>query len=109
VAGIISTSNLGNRMTDPILFAFRCQKSEAKRRGIVWDMPYWEWLQIWQESGRLSERGRRGGQWVMARRGDQGAYERKNVSIARVETNNREAQFTRWGRLHAASSPSSGP
>jgi hypothetical protein len=43
---------------DPVYRFFINQRSRAKQRGISWDLPYWEWLQIWQESGRLEERGR---------------------------------------------------
>ena len=75
-------------MTDPLYRRFKEQQHRANQRGIPWRLTYWEWLQIWQDSGHLHERGRRGGEWVMGRRGDAGAYEAGNVSIVRVETNN---------------------
>ena len=67
------------------------QKAQAKVRGIAWELAYWEWLQIWQDSGRLHERGVHGGQWVMARNGDRGPYSVENVQIVRCETNNAAA------------------
>jgi hypothetical protein len=84
---------------DPLYRRFKEQQNKAKQRGIAWRLPYWEWLQIWQDSGHLDERGVRSGQWVMARPGDVGAYEAGNVRIVHVETNHREGQVTR--RRHA--------
>jgi hypothetical protein len=80
-------------MSDPIYQRFRTQKNHARQRGIPWRLPYWEWLQIWQDSGHLNDRGRNGGQWVMGRNGDVGAYEFGNVKIIRCETNNSGAAF----------------
>jgi len=77
---------------------FREQRANAHRRGIPWRLQFWEWLQIWEESGHFEERGTHGDQWVMARPGDVGAYETGNVRIVRAETNNREAWWTRRAR-----------
>ena len=82
-------------MSDTFRKAFLAHKKGAKTRGIAFRLEYWEWLQIWQDSGRLHERGTRKGQWVMARPGDKGAYEAGNVRIVRCETNNSEAQVTK--------------
>ena len=68
-------------------WAYRIQKANAKARGIPWQLEYWEWLQIWQDSGHLHERGVHGGQWVMGRNGDIGPYSAQNVKIIRHETN----------------------
>ena len=46
------------------------QKAHAKVRGIAWKLTLEEWLAWWQASGHYHERGRRKGQYVMARRGD---------------------------------------
>src|SRR5262245_7385060 len=67
------------------------QRARAKRRRIGWELPYWQWLQIWQDSGHLHDRGTHKGEWVMARFGDKGPYSLDNVRIVRVETNNSEA------------------
>jgi hypothetical protein len=76
-------------------YKFHVQKGQAKQRGIPWELEYWEWLQIWQDSGHLEERGCRLGQWVMARNGDEGPYGVGNVKIVRVETNNYERDYSR--------------
>lgn len=34
---------------------FNQQRSAAKTRGIPWELEYWEWLQIWEDSGHLHE------------------------------------------------------
>jgi hypothetical protein len=44
-------------MADPLYGRFLEQRRRAKCRGIAWELPYWQWLQIWEESGRLPERG----------------------------------------------------
>lgn len=67
------------------------QRRTAKQRRISWELPYWEWLQIWQDSGHLADRGRHKGEWVMGRNGDRGAYRADNVKIIRAETNNEAA------------------
>jgi hypothetical protein len=78
------------------------QRAGAKLRGIPWQLEYWEWLQIWQDSGHLHDSGRYKGHWCMARHGDQGAYEASNVKIVPVETNNANAKFTYWRGKHAS-------
>jgi hypothetical protein len=82
-------------MSDPVFARFKEQRDRSKQRGIAWKLEYWEWLQIWQDSGHLEDRGRNNGQWVMGRVGDQGAYQAGNVKILRVERNNADAQATR--------------
>jgi hypothetical protein len=77
-----------HNMSDPLYQRFCQQKARAGARGILWKLLYWEWLQIWQDSGHLDERGRCGGEWVMGRNGDIGPYSYDNVKIIRVETNN---------------------
>lgn len=71
------------------------QRYRAAHRGIEWKLEYWEWLQIWQDSGHMHERGKKKGQWCMARNGDRGAYEASNVKIVPFETNCSEGFFTR--------------
>ena len=70
--------------------AFLTQISNADRRGIEFRLTFEEWLQVWQDSGRLSERGRKKGQYVMSRCGDEGPYAIGNVKIALGADNVRE-------------------
>src|SRR5262249_39109163 len=37
---------------------FNRQRRTAKQRGISWELDFWQWLRIWEESGHLEERGR---------------------------------------------------
>jgi hypothetical protein len=46
-------------MTDPLFKRFNQQRHTAKQRGIPWRLEFWEWLQIWQDSEHLHERGTR--------------------------------------------------
>ncbi len=87
---------------DMVLARFKQQRNRAKSRGVAWELPYWEWLQIWRDSGHLNDRGVHKGQWVMARHGDAGPYAADNVKIVRCETNNREANLNRRVRLMSA-------
>jgi len=67
--------------------AFQNQRSNAKARGIGWNLTIWEWWNIWQESGHWEERGRSRDAFVMCRFGDTGAYEAGNVYIATLGHN----------------------
>jgi hypothetical protein len=74
---------------------YNAHKNRAKRYGIPFELEYWEWLQIWQDSGHMHERGKRKGEWCMARTGDTGPYAIGNVRIARCESNHAEAATVR--------------
>jgi lambda repressor-like predicted transcriptional regulator len=63
------------------------QRNRAKNRGIEWNLKLWDWWQIWQKSGKWSQRGRTKGDYVMCRFGDIGAYEIGNVYIATTSHN----------------------
>lgn len=67
--------------------AYRSQKSNARRRGIGWELTLWQWWTIWRESGHWHERGRGQG-YVMCREGDTGPYAVGNVFIANARDNN---------------------
>ena len=82
-------------MRDPIRWKFNEQRSAARKRGVEWVMSFDEWWSIWQSSGQWANRGCRRGQYVMARRGDVGAYEFGNVEIVRHEANVAEGNRTR--------------
>lgn len=74
--------------------AYTVQKHDAKRRDIKFNLTFAEWMKIWTDSGHLSERGRRRGQYVMSRHGDTGPYSVDNVSIKKTEDNIKEFVVT---------------
>lgn len=76
--------------------AFNSQRFNAAKRGIGWDLMFWEWWTIWQQSGHWQERGRGQG-YVMCRRGDVGHYAIGNVFVAKATENSSDAQA--HGRL----------
>lgn len=91
--------------------AFRDQRNAAKGRGIEWRLSFEEWIFIWEQSGKLHLRGRNSGCYVMARNGDQGAYEVGNVEIISHEENSALPHFGRtpahqqtkeWRAQHSA-------
>ena len=79
---------------------YHAHRQDAKRRGIPFLMTLEEWWDIWQSSGKWEQRGPRRGQYVMARFGDQGAYEPGNVKICPVRENmaerNRNHPYSAW-------------
>jgi len=86
---------------NPLHVAFLKQKHHAKKRSISFLMTFEEWLQIWNESAHIDQRGRGRGKYCMARIGDAGPYAIDNVKIVLCETNLKE-QIPPWiGRRHS--------
>lgn len=71
--------------------AFNSQRHNAEKRGIGWELTFWQWWTIWQQSGHWSERGRGQG-YVMCRRGDVGPYAVGNVFIDKATVNSSEGR-----------------
>lgn len=67
------------------------QKTQARLRGIDFTLTFEQWWDIWQQSGKWEQRGRKKGQYVMSRIGDQGGYTIDNVLIQSNADNNRDA------------------
>lgn len=78
------------------LYAFIRQRLHARNRGIEWKLNFWQWWNIWDRSGRWSERGRQRDAFVMCRYGDIGAYEEGNVFIGTLYENSREGRALTW-------------
>ena len=72
--------------------AYTNQCYGARRRGIEFQLTFEQWLSIWKASRRLSRRGTRSGQYVMARFGDCGPYAVGNVKIITTNRNRKEAK-----------------
>jgi hypothetical protein len=72
--------------------AFKTQKNSARTRGINWDLTFPQWLNIWQESGNLANRGIGSGKYVMARTCDMGGYEIGNVEIITHNQNSKDCR-----------------
>lgn len=76
--------------------AYSRHKSQAKQRGIPFLLTFEEWATLWLESEKWEQRGRRKGQYVMARFGDMGPYEVGNVHICTCQENNTaQARYAR--------------
>jgi hypothetical protein len=85
---------------------FKLHRRNARRRGITFAMTFEEWWQVWQSSGKWSARGRRRGQYCMARHSDRGSYEVGNVRICLFEENCAEQDISGarnpwFGRHHS--------
>ena len=75
----------------------------AEVRGVEFRLTFEEWKTLWIESGKWEQRGPRRGQYVMARHGDQGAYEMGNVRVCLARENFDEADHRVFGERNAAS------
>jgi hypothetical protein len=73
------------------------QRQAAFARGIDWEITFPEWVRVWAESGRWSQRGVGRGAYCMARNGDAGPYRVGNVSIETCVKNSRDGLFKRFG------------
>lgn len=69
-------------------------------RGLGWEFTFETWLEWWQGTGKLAERGNRRGQYCMARYGDQGPYAPENVRCCTTDENNRERSITQKRKAH---------
>lgn len=74
---------------------FTQQMHQAKQRGIEWLLTFEQWWAIWQQSGKWESRGKRAGQYVMAREADTGPYAVGNVKIITFSENIKEAYLTK--------------
>jgi hypothetical protein len=72
--------------------AWSSQRNNAKKRGIEWDLSFFDWMTIWNESGKWNERGLGIGKYCMARRMDSGGYSAGNVYITTCDDNVRDYQ-----------------
>lgn len=70
-----------NPKTIKLYKAFAQQRNSAQQRGIAWNLKFSEWIDVWNESGKLQFRGRGKKMFCMARVGDSGAYKKGNVYI----------------------------
>lgn len=71
--------------------AFYSHRHTARAHGRAFLLTFDQWFEIWQASGHLKERGRKRGQYCMARFGDVGPYAVGNVRICTVTENHHEA------------------
>ena len=76
-----------------IFKSYRMQKSNARTRKIPFLLTYEQWLTIWNESGKLAQRGRGANKFCMCRVNDTGAYEVGNVFIGTGRENVREGNL----------------
>lgn len=66
---------------------FTTARYNAKRRGIPWSLSFEDWVQVWMQSGKYEQRGRRTGQFQMDREDNKQGYKAGNVRIVDGTTN----------------------
>jgi len=81
-----SVISLGDGGESVMIFYSR-QRNHANSRGVEWLLSFWEWWNIWRDSGRWDQRGKGVGKYCMCRFGDSGSYEKCNVYIDTVVRN----------------------
>ena len=75
--------------------AYNSQKNCAKQRNIPWELTFEIWIAWWQAQlgpNWLQLRGKRAGQYCMARYGDAGAYNIQNIKCILHTANTKEAK-----------------
>ena len=77
--------------------ANRCKRGKKDANGdpVEMRLTFEEWADIWEASGKWSQRGNRRGQYCMARKDDIGHYEMGNVEIKLHTENTIEASVGR--------------
>lgn len=78
---------------DPDMRRFKVHSVNAKQRGVEFKLTFEEWFSWWHETGHYHERGNKRGQYVMARKGDKGAYELGNIECMQAQVNSTAAHF----------------
>ncbi len=66
---------------------WQVHRTNAKMRGIEFKLTFEEWFCWWMDTGHYHERGREVGKYVMARKGDKGAYEMGNIECVQAQEN----------------------
>lgn len=66
---------------DEVRRAYTHHRGNAKLRAVAFTLTFDQWWDIWQASGKFSQRGKHKGQYCMSRYGDRGAYEVGNVFV----------------------------
>jgi hypothetical protein len=83
------------KRSDKPTYAFSEQRKNAKSRGIDWEITFYDWWKVWEQSGHWEERGRGNG-YCMCRIKDSGPYAIGNVYIATGAQNGRD--YWAWRR-----------
>jgi hypothetical protein len=73
--------------SNPDLRRYKVHRTNAKQRGIAFEISYDDWLRWWKDSGHYHERGNKRGQYVMARIGDVGPYRIGNIVCLQAQVN----------------------
>ena len=69
---------------------YRKQKYSAERKNIKFNISFDDWFNWWKSTGKYHLRGRKKGQYQMARFNDIGPYEIGNIKCITMEENTRE-------------------
>lgn len=91
--------------------AFQTQRQTTKRRvdaagkPIAWDLSYEQWRKVWDDSGKLAQRGRGPDDYVMSRKDDLGPYAADNVEIIPFRENVKRGA---WPKKQGCVAPNKG-
>lgn len=82
-----SIDNYKHLVENGVTNIYKTQRFNAIKRGIAWEFNLWGWYCVWLHSRKLHLRGRKKGQYVMARFNDCGPYSKGNVKIITCSEN----------------------
>ena len=83
----------------------RRDKRDVDGNPVRMKMSFGEWLDVWERSGHLEDRGLGAEKFVMARLNDRGHYEVGNVKICTHSENSREARMFDHGHKNGVMTP----
>lgn len=93
----IASSQMDTYRKSGMVVAYRYQKRNANNRSIPWELSFAQWIQIWEESGKISQRGRGSEGYCMCRNDDEGPYSIGNVFIQSGNGNGKDAIKNKGG------------
>ena len=70
-----------------VTVTYKEQRQSANYRGVGWEFSFFEWANIWLDSGKWAKRGRHVGEYCMCRNEDIGPYTKDNIYIDTVTNN----------------------
>lgn len=75
-----------------LAMAYRNQMRHAEYLGIEWKFTFPQWVEAWENSGKIDQRGRSADSYVMGRKGDVGPYSPDNVIFITLRQNSSDSQ-----------------
>ena len=89
----IRSANSSRKTRSTLIGKYKAQMKNAEMRGIQFLLTFEQWLELWNASGKLEQRGRGAAKFCMCRIADVGSYELGNVFIGTGRENVRDGNL----------------